>query len=132
MPGAGFRVPSSWFRLSGSVFAGQRTILALVLGVAVAAVLLALLVHVLEPRLAFFPEAGESTTPRDFGIGYEELTAHTGDGEQLRGWSLAAPAARARILYFHGNGGNLSVWTPILAGIVRQGYALSVFDYRGY
>ncbi len=42
------------------------------------------------------------------------------------------PAPRARILYFHGNGGNLSVWAPILAGIHRRGYAVHAFDYRGY
>ncbi len=36
------------------------------------------------------------------------------------------------MLYFHGNGGNLSIWLPILAGIVRQGYTVAAFDYRGY
>ena len=42
------------------------------------------------------------------------------------------PSPRARIVYFHGNGGNLSVWAPILAGIHRRGYAVQAFDYRGY
>jgi pimeloyl-ACP methyl ester carboxylesterase len=32
----------------------------------------------------------------------------------------------------HGNGANLSNWTPILVGIVRHGYSPSTFDYRGY
>ena len=41
-------------------------------------------------------------------------------------------AARARIVYFHGNGGNLSNWSPILAGIVRRGYSVLAVDYRGY
>ena len=39
---------------------------------------------------------------------------------------------RAHIVYFHGNGGNLSIWAPILAGVARQGYSVVAFDYRGY
>ena len=45
---------------------------------------------------------------------------------------MPASPARARIVYFHGNGGNLSNWAPILAGIVRRGYSVFAFDYRGY
>src|SRR5688572_8725241 len=40
--------------------------------------------------------------------------------------------ARASVVYFHGNGGNLSIWAPILAGIHREGYAVYAIDYRGY
>src|SRR5215213_8914964 len=90
---------------------------------ALAATVLALvaLVRWLEPRLAFFPSPGETVTPTD--------------GERLRAWRITPPppqATRARIVYFHGNGGNLSNWTPILAGIVRRGYAVLAVDYRGY
>src|SRR5262249_9501590 len=35
-------------------------------------------------------------------------------------------------LYFHGNGGNLSKWAPILAAIVRRGCAMLAVDYRDY
>lgn len=102
--------------------------------IALAAALVALtgFVRWVEPRLAFFPFAGEAETPRDFGISYEALTIDTKDGERLRAWLMAAPAPRARIVYFHGNGGNLSNWSPILAGIVRHGYSVLAVDYRGY
>src|SRR5687768_8201904 len=87
---------------------------------------LALFVRMVEPRLAFYPLAGESTTPADFGAEYATLSATTGDGEQLHGWRLSASrpgeggssareTPRAHIVYFHGNGGNLSMWAPILA-----------------
>jgi pimeloyl-ACP methyl ester carboxylesterase len=101
---------------------------------AVAIVLLALVAFVrwLEPRMAFFPFPGEAETPRDFGIAYEPLTIDTSDGQHLRAWRLHAPQPRARIVYFHGNGGNLSNWTPILAGIARRGYSVLAIDYRGY
>ena len=112
---------------------------------AVAAILaaLVLLARLVEPRLAFFPLAGESTTPAAFGVAHDAFSATTVDGEQLHGWRLAAHGAgqggpsapgipRAHIVYFHGNGGNLSIWAPILAGVARRGYDVTAFDYRGY
>ena len=51
----------------------------------------------------------------------------------MRGHSAPPPRVRAaHIVYFHGNGGNLSLWAPILVGIARQGYSVLAFDYRGY
>jgi len=105
--------------------------------IALAAVLLGLAVFVrwLEPRMAFFPDPGEAETPRDVGIPFEAITVATADGERLRAWKLTPPppqAARARILYFHGNGGNLSNWSPILAGLARHGLVTLAIDYRGY
>jgi uncharacterized protein len=97
-----------------------------------AVVLAAVLVRWAEPRLAFFPMRGEFETPEDFGLRYEDVTIPTADGERLRGWLMPTPTPRAYVVYFHGNGGNLSNWSPILAGIVQRGYAVFAFDYRGY
>ena len=98
----------------------------------VAAGALTIFVRWLEPRFAFFPSTGENETPRTFGIEYEPLTIETKDGEHLRAWLMSPAAPRARIVYFHGNGGNLSLWSPILVQIVRQGYGVFAVDYRGY
>jgi fermentation-respiration switch protein FrsA (DUF1100 family) len=95
-------------------------------------VVLAVLVRAIEPSFAFFPLVGETETPADYGIRYEALTIETSDGERLHAWRLPANRPRAEIVYFHGNGGNLSVWTPILAGVARRGYSVLAFDYRGY
>jgi len=105
--------------------------------IALSAVLVGLAVFVrwVEPRMAFFPFPGEAETPRDFGVPFEALTIATIDGERLRAWKMTPPApqaARARIVYFHGNGGNLSNWSPILAGVARRGHAVLAIDYRGY
>jgi uncharacterized protein len=93
---------------------------------------LALLVRMLESSAAFFPSRGESATPAGVGIPFDPVTLRTEDGEALRGWLMRADPPRALVLYFHGNGGNLSVWLPILAGVVRHGYSVAAFDYRGY
>jgi uncharacterized protein len=103
----------------------------LALAAALAAVL-ALLARSIEARFAFFPSAGELETPADAGVAFEAATIRTRDGERLHGWFLPHPHARALVVYFHGNGGNLSVWLPVLAAIHRQGYAVRAFDYRGY
>jgi hypothetical protein len=50
----------------------------------------------LEPRIAFFPFAGEDETPRTFGLAFEPLTIDTADGERLRAWRIdVTGAARA-------------------------------------
>jgi uncharacterized protein len=106
---------STWLLVAVAVFAG-----------------LFVLARILEPRLTFFPSPGEDTTPAAAGIRFEAATIHTADGEQLRAWSLPHERPTASVLFFHGNGGNLSVWLPILAGIHAQGYEVTAFDYRGY
>lgn len=104
----------------------------LIAGAVIAALGLGIGVRLLEPRLAFFPTRGESATPRDLGVAFEPMTIETRDGERLRVWTLPHPTPEAIVVYFHGNGGNLSVWTPILAGVQRQGFTVIAFDYRGY
>ncbi len=94
--------------------------------------LIVLAVRKLEPQFAFVPISGETVTPRDFRLAFEAMTIETDDGERLRGWAIAGARPRAYILYFHGNGGNLSLWAPILSSIAAHGYAIMAFDYRGY
>jgi hypothetical protein len=107
-----------------------------VFGVLVPAVLtlvvLWVLVRALEPKVAFFPIDGESLTPAASGVAFEALDIPTADGETLRAWWLPHDQPRATIVYFHGNGGNLSLWSPILLELHRRGYAVFAFDYRGY
>jgi len=104
----------------------------LIIGLIVAVVALAVMYRANEPGFALFPAAGESTTPAAFGVPFDASTIQTSDGERLRGWALPHPRPRALVVYFHGNGGNLSVWTPILVGVQRHGYAVRAIDYRGY
>jgi fermentation-respiration switch protein FrsA (DUF1100 family) len=102
------------------------------LRILIALAVVVLLVRLFESKAAFFPLTGETVTPGDLGVACQPGTADTSDGQRLAIWTLAAPEPLALVLYFHGNGGNLSVWAPVLTGIVRQGYSLVAFDYRGY
>jgi fermentation-respiration switch protein FrsA (DUF1100 family) len=100
----------------------------------VAAVLVALKVLVLiaEPRIAFHPWRGEAETPAGAGVPHEQLEIETSDGEMITAWLLRAPNARAQVIYWHGNGGNLSLWLDVLVSVRRLGATVLAFDYRGY
>jgi hypothetical protein len=90
------------------------------------------LVRVLEPRLAFFPTGGEQMTPADHGLAFAPIDVPTSDGERLRAWWIPREQPLANVVFFHGNGGNLSLWSPVFAELHRQGYAVLAWDYRGY
>jgi len=104
----------------------QTAVVLLLFGIVAAAVRFA------ESRLAFIPTRGEQRTPQAFGIAFTAITLHTADGETIRAWHLPHATPRARVLYFHGNGGNLSLWADVLAGIWHQGFDIVALDYRGY
>src|SRR5688572_8082223 len=109
-----------------------RTMLNWVIAAIVAVVGVAVAVRLAEARFAFFPSPGEPVTPADLGASYDAAFVTTSDGQRLRVWSLPHPSPRAVVLYFHGNGGNLSIWAPILVAVQRQGYTVHALDYRGY
>ena len=90
------------------------------------------LVGALEPRFVFFPYQGEDETPETLGIRYQQVPLTTSDGERLVAWQLDAERPVADIVYFHGNGGNLSVWLPVLASLHRFNFRVLAVDYRGY
>ena len=98
----------------------------------VALAALAWLVRQAEPKLAFFPVTGEDVTPQSSGVAYEAHTVVTSDGERLMLWRLPRSDARATVLYFHGNGGNLSMWCDVLVGLWRRNLEVIAIDYRGY
>ena len=102
------------------------------LRVVLAIVVLRLLVWWLEPRMAFFPTAGVQETPAVAGVPFRDVRIDTGDGQQLHAWWMEHPSPRAQIVFFHGNGGNLSMWLDIFVQVWRRGFSVMAVDYRGY
>ena len=85
-----------------------------------------------ESRFVFFPYKGEDATPASLGIPYQAVRINTSDGEQLVAWQLEPEQPVADVVYFHGNGGNLSVWLPVFASLHRLHLRVLAVDYRGY
>jgi uncharacterized protein len=111
--------------------AGRAITLLLVTAIAGGLVLKAL-VSAVEPKLVFFPSAGEDQTPAALGIPYQSVRLETSDGERLAAWQLEPERPIADIVYFHGNGGNLSVWLPVFVTLHRLNLRVLAVDYRGY
>jgi fermentation-respiration switch protein FrsA (DUF1100 family) len=91
-----------------------------------------LLAHAMQDRLVYFPTRELEATPRAIGVEYEDVWLMTEDGVRLHGWFAAAPASRATVLFFHGNGGNISHRLERIAIFRRLGLGTFLVDYRGY
>lgn len=91
-----------------------------------------LLVMWLEPRIAFYPVAGVQRTPAAVSLPFDDLRIPTVDGETLHGWWLEHPEPRAQVIFWHGNGGNLSLWMDVVVELRRRGFSVLAVDYRGY
>ncbi len=89
-------------------------------------------VWLLEPKMAFFPIRGVQETPAAVGLPFTNLGIVTPDGETLHAWWLEHPQPRGQVLFWHGNGGNLSLWLDVIAGLRRRGFSVLATDYRGY
>ncbi len=96
----------------------------------------------------FVPIKTMPVTPDAAGILYEDIYIDTADGLQLHGWKLHAQenwyemkkfdeswAGRntaGTILFFHGNGDNVSTQLPNTFWLAKEGFDLYAIDYRGY
>jgi len=103
-----------------------------ILSFIVVMVALKVLVVLLEPRLTFFPIRGLETDPDKMGIPVKEIPILTSDEETLHTWLLEHSEPRADVLFFHGNGGNLSLWQDFLINLHRHSLTVFALDYRGY
>jgi fermentation-respiration switch protein FrsA (DUF1100 family) len=109
-----------------------RRVLRALCVVIILAASLKLLAWWLEPRMAFFPWTGVQETPASAGLAFTELRIPTEDGETLHGWWIPNAEPRGQVIYWHGNGGNLSLWLDVLVDLQRRGFSVMAVDYRGY
>lgn len=84
-------------------------------------------------NLLFFPKKSYPITPDSADLSYEDIFITAADGTQLHGWKIFADKTKkGTIVFFHGNGDNVSTQLPNTFWLAKQGYDLYVFDYRGY
>lgn len=100
--------------------------------VVIALVAIKAVVWLLEPRMAFFPIRGVQETPAAYGLAFRDVRIPTPDGETLHAWWLDHPEPRGQVLFWHGNGGNLSLWIDVIVELRRRNFAVLAVDYRGY
>ena len=112
----------------------MRMLINLLITALVAYLGLVLLVYLAQSRLIYFPEPGREivSTPDQIGLPYESVEIATANDEMLHAWYVPAPDAKATILFFHGNAGNISHRMDYLPMFHRLGYNTLIFDYQGY
>ena len=87
-----------------------------------------------ERAVVFHPERAPRGGTWAAPEGGEDVWLKTADGVRLHGWFFRArrQPASATVIYFHGNGGNISYLDWLAADLARRGFDVLLFDYRGY
>ena len=87
----------------------------------------------IEDRFIFHPDHVTGRDPSHIGLRFEEVFFTTQDDLRLHGWFIPHQEARATLVWFHGNAGNISDRMLNIKLIHdRIGINLFIFDYRGY
>ena len=85
-----------------------------------------------EGRFIYFPSREHEASPEDYGLRAETLQFSSAGHVNLHGWWIRG-AGETALLYFHGNGGNISHRLDRAKILVdRLGLDVFLFDYRGY
>src|SRR5690606_34014232 len=84
-------------------------------------------------HLFYYPTTAMNVDVQKLEPQPEQVEFKTSDGKKLIGWHFQpATPAKARILFFHGNGQNISSHFVSLYWILKEGYEFMIFDYPGY
>lgn len=103
-------------------------------GIALVYLLVVAMAWAFQERLLYLPHMGREHvgTPADRGLAWSAVTLKTEDGLALDAWWLPHDTPRARLLFLHGNAGNISHRLDSLMQFHRQGLSVLILDYRGY
>jgi fermentation-respiration switch protein FrsA (DUF1100 family) len=86
-----------------------------------------------EQESMYYPTREIVRTPAAAGLPFEDVALATPDGETLHGWWVPSGRTEAPVvLFFHGNGGNVSHRLEKLAVFRSLGADTLIIDYRGY
>ncbi|HEV8537009.1 MAG TPA: alpha/beta hydrolase [Candidatus Limnocylindria bacterium] len=87
-----------------------------------------------QRSLLYFPGPGPVSRVSDVLPGAEEVELVTDDGIRLGAWFVPASerAAGMTVLVCNGNAGDRSSRAVLARGLADEGYAVLLFDYRGF
>lgn len=85
-----------------------------------------------QTRLIFLPDNHLKSTPREYGLNYQDVWLDL-DGAKIHGWWILATEPTAPVLlYFHGNGSNNGDLSDLASIFYQLGVSVLLIDYRGY
>lgn len=115
--------------MSFGMVAFLRTALVIVVG---GYILIAAIMYVTQRSFLYFPDH-EGLSASAAGLtGVTDVKLATKDGETLQAWYAPARPGKPTILFFHGNGGEISQRAERFAAFQGQGFGVFFLSYRGY
>jgi len=85
-----------------------------------------------QRKLMYFPDRAR-VQPAEVGLaGVAERTIETPDGARVIAWYGKARQGAPTLLYFHGNGGSLSIRAERIRRFMGEGWGVYMMTYRGY
>lgn len=89
-----------------------------------------------EYKQTYHPDPVLQANASDLGRSCEDVRFAAKDGTKLHGWFFPAntnsPRSHLAVIFFHGNGGNISHRLEFYDAILAAGVNVFTFDYRGY
>ena len=86
-----------------------------------------------EHAVTFHPVRYDGSAAWNLPDHAQDVWLTTADGVRLHGWFFETEeAALATVIYFHGNGGNLSNVGWVGERLSKRGFEVLLLDYRGY
>ena len=95
-------------------------------------IILSFMIYLNQTNLVYVPSKTYVDVSRSFNINYEEHQLLTNDGEKIDSWWVPHSNPRATVLFFHGNGGNISTRLETINIFHQLGLSVFIIDYRGY
>lgn len=85
-------------------------------------------------HLFYYPSKEIFYPPENLKITYQSIKFTSQDGTNLSGWYFPTTGKKAKgtVVQFHGNAQNMTSHYLSVVWLVKEGYNLFTFDYRGY
>lgn len=86
-------------------------------------------------RLFYFPTKTAPDLPTKFGILFDDVNFESEDKTNLHGWFLKpknGSKIKGTVVFHHGNAGSMGYHLPFVTWMVKAGYQVLMYDYRGY
>ena len=89
-------------------------------------------IYIQQPNMVFYPLKEIEVTPKEWDLSYEALKIKLADQTKIAGWYLPHPEADKTVLFFHGNGGNISHRGDSIYIFHKLKLNVLIIDYPGY
>jgi hypothetical protein len=108
----------------------QRIFIAIVVSI----LIWMIVIMIFEEKFIFFPSKYPDGYYEDarYIPNLQECWIRTEDGVRLHAWFASVDTPLATLVISHGNGGNIAYRNELMRRLLRTGFNVLMYDYRGY